>query len=363
MIVRTGKPGTAAVVPNHLTVANCSDLVIVRPGPHLDSRFLCYYLNGLAGSFVDGHLIGAVQQHFNVGAARLLPIRLPSICEQRRIGSLLGALDDKIELNRQMNETLEAMARALFKSWFVDFDPVRAKMEGRAPFGMDAATAALFPDKMALSDDATLPVGWRREPLAHWADAWSGGTPSMSKPALWSGDIPWISPKVMTSIHADEADAFVSRLAVGAGTRLAPAGATLVMVRGMALHSFVRVSQARRELTFNQDVKALVPREIAPSLLLFSMLHAQPELLTKVESSGHGTGKLPTEILMASPIVMPQRDVQAELARNFDLFTDRIAAARAESETLAQLRDLLLPKLLSGELRIRDAERAVEAVL
>jgi len=185
--------------------------------------------------------------------------RLPSVTQQRYIAGVLDALDDKIELNRKMNETLEAMARALFKSWFVDFDPVRAKMAGRAPFGMDATTAGLF--------------------------------------------------------------------------------------------------------TFNQDVKALVPRYIVPSLLLLALLDAQAELLLKVESSGHGTGKLPSEILLAHPITMPPVDVQHRLSATFDTLLDRIALARQESRTLAELRDLLLPKLLSGELRIREAEKAVEAAL
>ena len=86
---------------------------------------------------------------------------LPPLPEQRAIAHILGSLDDKIELNRRMNETLEAIARALFKSWFVDFDPVRAKAEGRQPAGMDAATAALFPDSFEQSEMGEMPRGWR----------------------------------------------------------------------------------------------------------------------------------------------------------------------------------------------------------
>jgi type I restriction enzyme, S subunit len=144
VIVRTGKPGACAVMPESLPVSNCSDLVIVRPGPNLDSRFLAYYINSRAAYEVSAYQVGAVQQHFNVESARNLRLNLPKLSEQQSIADILGTLDDKIELNRRMNETLEAMARAIFKSWFVDFDPVRAKAEGRQPFGMDAATAALF---------------------------------------------------------------------------------------------------------------------------------------------------------------------------------------------------------------------------
>jgi type I restriction enzyme S subunit len=127
VIVRTGKPGACSVVPDWLVDANCSDLVIVRCSRELNNQFLAYYINTVATDHVTAHLVGAVQQHFNVGSARTLRINLPTLAEQQAIASVLGSLDDKIELNRRMNETLEAMALALFKSWFIDFDPVRAK--------------------------------------------------------------------------------------------------------------------------------------------------------------------------------------------------------------------------------------------
>ncbi len=127
VIVRTGKPGTAAVVPEWLTKANCSDLVIVRPGPRLSAHFLVYFVNSVAQHHICAHSVGAVQQHFNVGSAKEMTIPLPTLSEQRAIARVLGVLDDKIELNRRMNHTLEALARSIFKSWFVDFDPVVSK--------------------------------------------------------------------------------------------------------------------------------------------------------------------------------------------------------------------------------------------
>src|SRR5207245_10364885 len=94
VIVRTGTPGVAAVVPGSLPRANCADLVIVRPGPRLDPRFLAYYVNGAAQGHIDAYVVGAVQQHYNIGSAKRLRVVLPSIEEQRAIGSVLGALDD-----------------------------------------------------------------------------------------------------------------------------------------------------------------------------------------------------------------------------------------------------------------------------
>jgi type I restriction enzyme S subunit len=288
-----------------------------------------------------------------------LGISLPPIQDQRAIAHILGTLDDKIELNRRMNETLETMARALFKSWFVDFDPVRAKTEGRDP-SLPKPLANLFPARLVDSELGEIPEGWRAQPLGHWVDTLSGGTPSKSERTYWAGTVPWISPKVMTAIHADEAEAYVNESAIGNGTRLAPALSTLVMVRGMGLHESVRVSQARREVTFNQDVKALVGVSIEPTLLLFALLDAQPILLEQVESSGHGTGKLPSEVLLALPIAMPDRDTQRRLSASLRVLNDRIASTRAACRTLADLRDTLLPKLISGELRLKNLERFVE---
>ncbi|MFQ5500261.1 MAG: restriction endonuclease subunit S [Candidatus Zixiibacteriota bacterium] len=145
VIVRTGAPGITAVIPDWLEEANCSDLVIVRPGNRLNAKYFAYFMNALARHQVNAHVVGAVQQHFNVGSAKALQIPLPSVDEQQRIVAVLGALDNKIELNRQMNHTLEAMAQAIFKSWFVDFDPVTAKADGRQPYGMNTDIAALFP--------------------------------------------------------------------------------------------------------------------------------------------------------------------------------------------------------------------------
>lgn len=169
VIVRTGKPGACAVIPESLAVANCSDLVIVRCGPQLDPRFLAYYVNSVAVHHVDSHLVGAVQQHFNVGSARRMTLRLPEFPEQHAIAYILGTLDDKIELNRRMNQTLEQIARAIFKSWFIDFDPVSAKAEGRDP-GLPKEIADLFPDSLEDSELGEIPRGWEIGTFADLAE-------------------------------------------------------------------------------------------------------------------------------------------------------------------------------------------------
>src|SRR5690606_5493274 len=150
-------------------------------------------------------LSGSAQPQLPIRDIKRLRIHLPPLSEQREIARILGSLDDKIELNRRMNETLEATARAIFKSWFVDFDPVRAKAEGRQPEGMDAETAALFPDSFEESELGLIPKGWRVGRLSETIQIIGGGTPKTSVQEYWDGDIFWFSVK---DIPADS-DVFV----------------------------------------------------------------------------------------------------------------------------------------------------------
>jgi type I restriction enzyme, S subunit len=364
LLSHKGTVGKVALVPSDVPPFVCSPQTTfwrTLNENQLDRRYLYAFLRSPAFHAQLATRAGETDMapYVSLTSQRGLLVVLPSAPDQRAIADILGTLDDRIEVNRRMSEMLEAMARALFKSWFVDFDPVRAKAEGRDT-GLSQSLADLFPARFEDSESRQVPEGWAAKPLGSWVDTLSGGTPSRTESRFWDGDIPWISPKVMNSIHADDPEAHVTTSAIAKGTRLAPAGSTLVMVRGMGLHEGVRVSQAHRAVTFNQDVKALVGTSIDPTLLLFALLDAQRVLLDRVESSGHGTGKLPSEVLLSFPIAMPAGPTQARLSEPFHAMNERIGIARGESRTLAALRDALLPKLLSGELRVRDAERLAE---
>ena len=193
-IVRTGKPGTACVIPDSVDEANCSDIVIVRVNDDkLSAHYLSYFMNSIASHQVSSHLVGAVQQHFNVGSAKKIKIPLPTRDEQEEIVKILKSLDDKRKLNNQINQTLESIAQAIFKSWFVDFEPVKAKIaaieagedaegvtraatrtiSGKTEDELDQmqagqledyaqlkTTAELFPSSMQDSELGEVPEGW-----------------------------------------------------------------------------------------------------------------------------------------------------------------------------------------------------------
>ncbi len=361
ILSRRCNPGETAYVPAGLACALGQNLVLLRSdGAKVWPPFLRWLVRGpvwweQVGTFIN---VGAVFDSLKCADIPNFKVPLPPLAEQKAIAAILGALDDKIELNRRMNATLEAMARALFQSWFVDFDPVRAKLDGRKPDGLDTATAALFPSAFQDSALGPIPQGWKVAALREIAEVSSGGTPSKATHAYWHGTIPWISPKVMTGIHVNDSDDRVSEDAVGNGTRLVPKGAVLVMVRGMGLHQGVRISEAQRDVTFNQDVKAVVAKTVPGTFLLYGLLHAAPMLLSKVHASGHGTGVLSTEFLDQLSFTVPPYDRIAALVQPLVTLNSKLATNDGEARTLATLRDSLLPVLLSGKLSVRSSARA-----
>ena len=196
LLTLVGTVGEAAVVPDNLAGWNTARAVAVIPvRKDVGSYWVSFALRTPAvRQIIDSRLNTTVQATLNLGDVAQLPIILPPQVERNAIAHILGTLDDKIELNRRMNATLEAMARALFKSWFVDFDPVRAKAEGRYT-GLPRAIADLFPDGFEESAVGDVPKQWRVGSILECADLLSGGTPSTSIAAYWGGDVPWVSAK------------------------------------------------------------------------------------------------------------------------------------------------------------------------
>lgn len=366
VIVRTGKPGACAVIPDSLPVANCSDLVIVRCGSGLDPRFLAYYVNSVAAHHVDSHLVGAVQQHFNVGSARTMFIYLPEVPEQRAIAHILSTLDDKIELNRQMNETLEAMVRALFKSWFVDFDPVRAKAEGRDP-GLPKHLADLFSDAFEDSELGEIPKGWCMLPLAECVDVARGlsykgsglsdsGLPMHNLNSIYEGG--GYKREGIKHYEGDYRPHHVAR----AGDLIV---ANTEQGHNRLLIGYAAIVPARfdGESLFSHHIYRVRPRSssgLTPDylchLLNMSVMH------DTVSGYANGTtvNMLPIDGLQNPLVVVPP----SAIVRAFDGFAEaarkRHGGMTDESRTLAALRDTLLPKLISGEIRVKDVERLVE---
>ena len=353
VIVRTGKPGACSVVPNWLRDANCSDLVIVRCGKELNNRFLAYYINTVATGHVAAHLVGAVQQHFNVGSARTLRIKLPSLAEQEAIAAVLGALDDKIELNQRMNTTLEATARALFQSWFVDFGPVRAKLDGRQPLGLDAATAALFPAEFADTAFGHTPSGWEVRGLDQTAHYLNGLALQKFPP----NDGPTLPVVKIAQLRKGDT--------IGADRCNTSLPKEYVVQDGDVLFSWSGSLEVELwcggEGALNQHLFKVTSSEFPKWFYYLWTLHHLDEFRLIAADKATTMGHIQRGHLSAAKILIPSRPLLDAMTRIMAPVIDQIIANRIQSRTLATLRDALLPRLLSGELRAVTPEIMAEA--
>ena len=348
VIVRTGRPGSCAVIPDWLEDANCSDLVIARCGPRLRPRFLCYVVNSVAGQHIDNHLVGAVQQHFNVGSARTLEFGLPDLEEQDAVLALLGALDDKIELNQRMNETLEATARAIFKDWFVDFGPTRTKAEGRTPY-LAPELWDLFP---AALDDEAKPVGWRAGTVSDCFRLTMGQSPPGSTYNDDGEGLPFFQGRTDFGFRYPE-----NRKYCTAPTRIAERDDTLVSVRAPVGD----INMAWEKCCAGRGVAALRHRSGSRSFSYYSAWAIQEEL-KQYEHTGTVFGAINKKQFEALSVMEPTPEIVGPFESLVAPLDERIRRNVSESRTLAQTRDLLLPKLMSGEIRLADAEKRLEAV-
>lgn len=302
----------------------------LRGRPGLDTRFLGYLI---ASQEFTNHVLGVqtgtAVPHISAGQIGLFRYLRPPIEEQRAIASVLGALDDKIELNRRMNETLEALARAIFTSWFVDFDPVRAKAEGRQPVGMDAETASLFPDSFEDSTFGPIPVGWR---IATFGEVLR----------LEYGKALKASDRIPGQVIV-----YGSNGAVGTHDVALASGPGIVVGRKGTAGS---VTWADGDFFPIDTTFYVVPRR-GPDWL--------PFLYWSLNQSGlHGHGSdsavpgLNRRTAEGLNCVIPSGNEVEAFGRWVEPLARRSAHARREGSTLAMLRDALLPKLVSGEIRI-----------
>lgn len=226
---------------------------IVEGSSRARTRYLAYALS-LAD--ISAFLTGAVMPKLTQANLALIPIPLLSLKEQDAIVEVLGSLDDKIDLNRQMTATLEEITRALFKSWFVDFDPVHAKAEGRDT-GLPADVAALFPDGF---DDEGMPRGWVFSAPTAFFDIVGGGTPDTKNAEFWGGEIAWYSiadaPKSGAFVIETEKSITPEGLA-SSPARIVDAGTTIISARG----TVGKLAIIGRNMAFNQSCYGLVPRD------------------------------------------------------------------------------------------------------
>lgn len=336
----------------------------VTPRDGLDATFFYYLLRYLNRTFV-----GVARNKQTTGLGHVtkrdlqqIEVACPEPDEQRAIAGVLGALDDKIEHNRRTARALERLARAIFRAWFVDFEPVKAKAEGATSFpSMPQEVFDILPTRFVDSDIGPVPEGWEVKALSSASTLVSGGTPARSEATYWNGDVPWYSVKdapddgeiwvINTSERITEDGVAKSP------ARVVPKGCTIISARG----TVGKLAMAGIPMAFNQSCYGLLPNDGRSFCYLHLLMQtAVADLKQRTHGSVFDTITRATfdGLLVALPPSEVMTSFESEVAPLFDL----LLTSLQESSRLSGMRDYLLPKLLSGEVRASDTAKFSMAV-
>ncbi len=342
------------------------NIVGLRPNTEIISPNYLYYalVNPVMQLKLKTLDISSVQPSIKVPHLLAAKIQVPPFHLQERIGDILESLDDRITLLRETNATLEAIAQALFKSWFVDFDPVRAKAEGRQPEAMDATTAALFPDSFEESELGFVPKGWKAGVLSDLASFQNGYAfksedwVDTGHPVVKIGDV---KPGL---INFSGCSRIAPTTVVGLERFKLSRGDLLVGMTGYVGETGL-VPQIEPDAYINQRVGRLVTRAGLSDIGMVYCAVRDSAYKFYAESQSHGSAQanVSGSALLAYPVVIPPPEVLCSFNRIVEPLLESILSNYEQAQTLTQLRDTLLPRLISGQLRLPEAEATVEEVL
>ena len=390
---------TGLVQKEHLPANTNQALALIRPDcKQIDPKFLHFYLRQRSVQhFVNNSTSQSAQPNINLQEIGSLKIRLPGIGLQKRIAKILSSLDDKIQLNRQTNQTLEAMAQALFKSWFVDFDPVidnalaagheippelQARAEARKSLQARAeqrkaslsgdrseqesgdilpeSIRQLFPNRFVLDAQmGWIPEGWSKCTVADVSEkVFSGGTPNTRTSEYWNGNLNWFSSGETRNRLILETEKFITDEGVqNSSTKQSVSGDILIASAGQG-HTRGQTSLNRINTYINQSVVCIRPASQKYSAWLFLNLHSRYEEMRGLSDSHSIRGSLTTKLLAGMKIVKPCDVLLAHFDQIVNDFIKKQSEAIRQILSLSKLRDTLLPKLISGELRLPESTSA-----
>ena len=367
VITREAPMGDVCMIPQGLRCCLGQRQVLLRPDPSkVDGRFLLFAIQSPYVQFQIGWSegTGSTVSNLRIPVLEVLKIPLPPLAIQVEVARTLGAIDDRITLLRETNATLEGIAQALFKSWFVDFDPVRAKMEGRLPDGMDKATAGLFPDVFEDSEFGLIPKGWAMRTMEDVSTVGIGKTPPRKEQHWFSeapSDVRWVSIRDMGAIgvYAARTSEFLTQDAVDKfNVRQVPDNTVLMSFK----MTIGRVAITDGEMTTNEAIAHFKLAPIAPLTTEYIYLHLKQFDFSTLSSTSSIADAVNSKTVREIPILVPTQDVVAAFQSQVGVVFEKLKNTEQQAQALVTLRDTLLPRLISGQLRIPEAESQIEEV-
>jgi type I restriction enzyme, S subunit len=350
--------GYSAIIDEQHQGSICSTgaiLLRILDWNRVDPTYLSFWFAApMTIRWLKDHAVGAVMPNLNDEVLRMTPLHLPPLKTQRAIARVLSALDEKIELNRRANQTLEHLARAVFQSWFVNFDPVRARLEGR-DYPLRAEVLELFPTEF----DGDVPKGWIKKPFLETVSVIGGATPKTSEADFWNGDIDWFSvvdaPQDGDVFVIDTQKKITEAGLQNSATRILETGTTIISARG----TVGKIALVGREMAMNQSCYGLRGKD---GLSDFYTYFNTQRLVLSLQQNAHGGifDTITRDTFQTISVAAPTPDLTSEFDHVVRPFLERILSNLIESKSLVQTRDSLLPKLLSGEITVRNAEKILE---
>lgn len=392
LFVTKGSPGRCNFVPNPINFCIAQDMVSIRADESkIDPKFLFALLRSPQVQNQIGNMhVGTLIPHFKKGDFDKLILEIPTDSEyQKKVGEIYFTFSEKIHLNKQINETLEAMAQAIYKNWFVDFDPVRAKINatsaGRDPNRVAMAaitgitlnqdwneievaldqklssmseaqqqqlthTAKLFPDEMVESEIGEVPKGWEVKPFYDTIEIIGGGTPKTKIDEYWDGDILWYSvvdaPSESDIFVIDTEKKITKTGLENSSAKLVDTGTTIISARG----TVGKLALTSKSMTYNQSCYGLKSKNNCPYFNFFKT----NQLIESLKRGSHGSvfDTITQKTFKTIDIAQPPRYLEVRFDEVVDGIMSKIQMNLYENRTLTQLRDTLLPKLISGQLKI-----------
>ncbi len=313
-----------------------------------DLNFLYYLLKTLPITSNSDSAVPGLNRDF----AHSLEFQVPPLATQNAIGLALRVLDKRIKANIALSKTLEDIAQTILKSWFVDYEPVKAKMAGKNPLGMDHNISSLFPDSMEDSELGPIPLGWEVRSVSEFGRVVTGKTPSTSNPQYWGDEIPFVTiPDLHGQLIATSTRRALTQLGADSQqSQSIPRGSTMVS----CIATPGLVSYASTHCQTNQQINSVIPsNEYSPAWLYWHMRSLIPKL---IRDSGIGTvfanlNKNDFSNIKSITPPKPLRDAYSELATPI---LDMMENLSRQSQSLAEVRDALLPRLISGELKFPE---------
>jgi type I restriction enzyme S subunit len=385
IVCEGGEPGRCAIWKNQVPGMKIQKaLHRIRPLQGLDNYYLHYWFTwAYRAGLLDPYFTGTTIKHLTGKAISKLEIPLPAIATQKGIANILDSLDGKIALNHQINTTLETMAQTLFKSWFVDFDPVidnalaagnpipeelKARAEARAALGdqrkpLPDHIRQQFPDRFVMSEEmGWVPEGWPVKSLESMLELIGGGTPKTSINEYWNGDIPWFSvvdAPSTSDVFVTTTEKSITQSGLdNSSAKLLRKGTTVISARG----TVGKCALVARPMAINQSCYGIIGKEgYSDAFIYYTVFLRVADLQQRSHGSVFSTITRNTFKTIKVPACPPRLTTEYDAVVKG--FMERILENNLQSETLSKLRDTLLPKLLSGELRVPEAEAQLAAIL